>query len=92
MTNEFKYPHWKPGDLIEVVVGIPGPDRELAIVTEVRDGRYFFKSKVFGKGEWHYEDWEHKTDVIYTPITARGHYYPYFEEYLSEAQQYMEAK
>ncbi|KHQ51081.1 hypothetical protein [Mameliella alba] len=83
MGNDFKFPAWDAGDLIEFVCGIPGPDRELAIIYKIENNTYFFKFKVYGKGPWHEDKWVHNERSMYTPISARN-IYPYYEEYVAE--------
>jgi hypothetical protein len=48
MTQEFK-----PGDVVRHIVGLPGPDIDVATIVAKRDdGNYDIKFQVYGQGEW----------------------------------------
>lgn len=47
----------EPGTVAQRLIGTPGPERDLALVTEcLGHGRHRVKSKVWGQGEWYGEE------------------------------------
>lgn len=45
---------FKPGEVVRMIVGLPGPDLDDATILFVNpDGTYAVKFQVYGQGPWH---------------------------------------
>lgn len=75
------------GSIVEHIVGAPGPDYDLAIVTGYHDvGQYKIRFKVWGKGDW--IDGASSWGVRLVPQSHKR-YYDYYNEYVEEAKKFV---
>lgn len=75
------------GSIVEHIVGAPGPDYDLAIVTGYHDvGQYKIRFKVWGRGDW--IDGASSWGVRLVPQSHKR-YYDYYNEYVEEAKKFV---